>query len=80
MKKYRVSPKDKIKLKDWDPTESSEFEGDKAAGKERLLKLNQDIEGLQEMLYAEGKHKILVVLQGMDTSGKDGVIRRVFEE
>ena len=79
MKKYRVSPKDKIKLKDWDPNESSEFDGDKAAGKERLLKLNQEFEELQEMLYAEGKHKVLVVLQGMDTSGKDGVIRHVFE-
>jgi PPK2 family polyphosphate:nucleotide phosphotransferase len=79
MKKYRVSPKDKIKLKDWDPNESSEFDGDKAAGKERLLKLNEEFEELQEMLYAEGKHRVLVVLQGMDTSGKDGVIRHVFE-
>lgn len=79
MKKYRVSPKDKIKLKDWDPNDSSEFDGDKAAGKEHLLKLNAELEQLQEMLYAEGKHKVLVVLQGMDTSGKDGVIRHVFE-
>jgi len=79
MKKYRVSPKDKIKLKDWDPNESSEFSGDKAAAKERLLKLNQELDGLQELLYAEGKHKVLVVLQGMDTSGKDGTIRAVFE-
>jgi len=32
------------------------------------------------LLYAEGKHKILIVLQGMDTAGKDGTIRHVFEE
>ena len=79
MKKYRVSRKDKIKLKDWDPNETSEFSGDKAAAKERLLKINQELDELQELLYAEGQHKVLVVLQGMDTSGKDGTIRNVFE-
>lgn len=79
MEKYRVSPKDKIKLKDWDPNESSEFSGDKAAAKERLTKLNQELEALQELLYAEGLHKVLIVLQGMDTGGKDGTIRSVFE-
>lgn len=79
MKKYRVSPKDLIKLKDWDANESSEFSGDKVARKERLLKLNTELDTLQETLYAENKHKVLVVLQGMDTSGKDGVIRHVFE-
>ena len=79
MEKYRVSPKDKVKLKDWDPNESSEFSGDKAAAKKCLLKLNQELEALQELLYAEGKHKVLIVLQGMDTSGKDGTIRSVFE-
>jgi polyphosphate kinase 2 (PPK2 family) len=34
---------------------------------------------MQEMLYAEHKHKVLIVLQGMDTAGKDRVIRKVFE-
>ncbi len=34
---------------------------------------------MQELLYCEGKRRVLVVLQGMDTSGKDGVIRKVFE-
>ena len=79
MKKYRVNPKDFIKLKDWDPSDTSEFSGDKAAAKERLLKFNLELDGLQELLFAEGKHKVLIVLQGMDTSGKDGTIRSVFE-
>jgi PPK2 family polyphosphate:nucleotide phosphotransferase len=78
MDKYRVRPKDKILLKDWDPNETSEFSGDKAAAKKRLLTLSQELEVLQELLFAEGKHKVLVVLQGMDTSGKDGAIRSVF--
>ena len=37
------------------------------------------LESLQEVLYAEGKHKVLVVLQAMDTGGKDGTIRHVFD-
>ena len=51
----------------------------KTQGLELLGELNQELEKLQEMLYAEHKHRVLVVLQGMDTSGKDGVIRHVFE-
>jgi len=45
----------------------------------KLLELNKELEELQEALYAQQKHKVLIILQGMDTSGKDGVIRHVFE-
>ena len=44
-----------------------------------MLKLNTELAALQEQLYAEGKHRLLIVLQAMDTGGKDGVIRAVFE-
>jgi PPK2 family polyphosphate:nucleotide phosphotransferase len=37
-----------------------------------------ELDGLQNLLYAERKHSVLVVIQGMDGSGKDGVIRNVF--
>jgi len=43
------------------------------------LELNERLEELQELLYAEHKHKVLIVLQAMDTGGKDGTIRHVFE-
>ena len=43
-----------------------------------LAALNERLAELQQMLYAEAKHKVLVVLQGMDTSGKDGTIKHVF--
>jgi PPK2 family polyphosphate:nucleotide phosphotransferase len=43
-----------------------------------VAKLTARLGELQELLFAEGKHKILVVLQAMDTGGKDGTIRRVF--
>lgn len=43
----------------------------------KLVTLGQQLNHLQEMLYAAGTHSLLVVLQGMDTSGKDGAIRGV---
>jgi PPK2 family polyphosphate:nucleotide phosphotransferase len=39
-----------------------------------------EINALQDILYAQGKHKILLVLQGMDASGKDGTVKHVFSE
>jgi PPK2 family polyphosphate:nucleotide phosphotransferase len=51
---------------------------DKDAGRERLAALGAELSHLQERLYAEGRRSVLLVLQGMDTSGKDGTIRRVF--
>ena len=43
-----------------------------------LMKLNKKLFSLQNLFYAEGKHSLLIILQGMDTSGKDGTIRHVF--
>ena len=78
-KRYRVAPGSKIDLGAWDPDDKQDFDGDKQAGEAALPALNVRLEALQELLYAEGKHKLLIVLQGMDTAGKDGVIRHVFE-
>ena len=79
MHRYRISPGTQVKLSDHDPRDTAEFLDGKTAGKARLKEMNRELESLQELLYAEGKRKILVVLQGMDTSGKDGAIRHVFE-
>src|SRR4030066_1233688 len=78
-KRYLVQPNQRVVLADWDPASTDAWESDKEAAEKRLLELNEDLEALQELLFAQAKHKILIVLQGMDTSGKDGVIRRVFE-
>lgn len=51
---------------------------DKKEIKEKTLSLLQELDDLQNLLYAESKHSVLVVIQGMDGSGKDGVIRNVF--
>lgn len=79
MEKYRVKPGEKTDLAGFDADDTSRYKGDKSDGKDSLLQLNEELEILQELLYAEHKHKILIVLQGMDTSGKDGTIRHVFE-
>lgn len=67
---------DKIRLKDIGTRAPKEFE--KAATKEKLAELISELDELQNLLYAESKHSILVVVQGMDASGKDGLTRDVF--
>ena len=52
---------------------------DKDDGAKRLEKLVAKIDELQYRLYAEDRRSVLLVLQGLDASGKDGVVRRVFE-
>jgi PPK2 family polyphosphate:nucleotide phosphotransferase len=78
MKRYLVEPGKKVKLSEWDPNDKGDFK-DKEEGLAEIAKLNARLEALQELLYAEHKHKVLIVLQAMDTGGKDGAIRRVFE-
>jgi PPK2 family polyphosphate:nucleotide phosphotransferase len=51
---------------------------DKAAGKDKLKELVDSLSILQQRLYAESERSLLLVLQGLDASGKDGVIRKVF--
>lgn len=51
---------------------------DKDETKGKAMAIYQELDELQNLLYAEAKHAILVVLQGMDASGKDGLIRDVF--
>jgi PPK2 family polyphosphate:nucleotide phosphotransferase len=79
MERHRVKPSSRINLSKSDPNDTSGFKGGKKEGRERLRKLNAQLDALQETLYAEHKHKILIVLQAMDTGGKDGTIRNVFE-
>ena len=51
---------------------------DKQETKEKLAEILEELDELQNLLFAEGKHSVLAVIQGMDGSGKDGVIRNVF--
>lgn len=53
-------------------------EFDKDDTKEKLASMLEELDELQNLLYAEGKNSVLVVIQGMDASGKDGAIKNVF--
>ncbi len=79
MDRYRVKPESKVDLAKWDPDDTSAFEGGKDLGKLRLKYLNHKLRALQEVLYAQDKHKLLVIFQAIDAGGKDGTIRRVFK-
>lgn len=75
--KFIAVPGKKFSLAEHDPRDSSAFD-DKDKAKEQLLKDAAAIDGLQDRLFAEGKRALLVVLQGIDCSGKDGTVRAVF--
>ena len=77
MKKYRIAPGTTVRLRDFDPDDTSLVRGGKEDGREASAKIVERLGELQELLYAEHKRKVLIVLQGMDTSGKDGTIRHV---
>ena len=79
LKDYRVKPGEKARIDRLDPGDTGDFDGKKSAGEELLDKLNDRLEVLQERFYAAHKHSLLVILQGMDTCGKDGTIRHVFD-
>ena len=74
--KMRVSAGKKVDLADYDP--DHDFGLTKTAAKTELEKLQLEIGEHQARLYAEGKQALLVILQGMDASGKDGVTKNVF--
>jgi PPK2 family polyphosphate:nucleotide phosphotransferase len=77
--KFLVEPGKKFKLAEWDPSDTGGVIGGKEEARLEISTLNRKLEELQELLYAEHKHKVLVILQAMDTGGKDGAIRHVFE-
>ena len=53
-------------------------EADKTETKKELKKLRKELFKLQNKFYADGRYSMLIVLQGLDTSGKDGTIRHAF--
>jgi PPK2 family polyphosphate:nucleotide phosphotransferase len=75
--RYRVHPGVPISLATLDPNASENYKKKKHVEKE-LEEQRQRLKNLQERLYAEHKRSLLVVLQAMDTGGKDGTIKHVF--
>ncbi len=79
MEKNIVVPGSHVQLKDWDPDDTSGVPDGKDAAVLQLAALTRKLDALQEILYAEHRRNVLVILQAMDTGGKDGTIRKVFE-
>ena len=65
-----------VRLKDIVTRAPKDF--DKKETKEKLETILLELDDLQNLLYAESKHSLLIVIQGMDASGKDGAVRNVF--
>jgi PPK2 family polyphosphate:nucleotide phosphotransferase len=75
--RYRVKPGSRVKLADVDTRDADGVPDDKDELARRNEEIQERLGELQELLYAEHQRKLLIVLQGMDTSGKDGTVRHV---
>lgn len=77
LSRYRVAPGQDVDLSAWKTDENEGLK--KQLGRDVTKLLNDRLEVAQELLWAEDKHKVLLVLQATDTGGKDGTIRHVFD-
>jgi PPK2 family polyphosphate:nucleotide phosphotransferase len=79
MKRYMVKPGSEVDLGLWDPNETNGLDDGKKEARRQSQELVERLSELQKVLYAEGKRRILIAFQAMDTGGKDGTIRGVFQ-
>ena len=75
--RHAITPGAKVGLNDIDPNETNGFDG-RGAVEARMVQIPDLLREQQTKLYAERQRAVLVCLQGMDSAGKDGVIRHVF--
>jgi len=76
---YRIKPGETVVLPDRPSNDTDGYDGDKADALDLINEQSAKLFDLQQLLYADNTRKVLVVLQGMDTSGKDGTIKHVFK-
>jgi PPK2 family polyphosphate:nucleotide phosphotransferase len=74
---YRVDKPDKFRLASFDPDDTGGIDRDKSDVKAMLAADIEKLSELQKRLYAQNRWSVLVVLQGMDTAGKDGIVTHV---
>jgi PPK2 family polyphosphate:nucleotide phosphotransferase len=73
---FKIAPGSKVKLKKMDPAFTAGHKSHKSAAAE-IAHYQEKLRELQDLLYAEHGHSLLICLQAMDTGGKDGVINHV---
>jgi PPK2 family polyphosphate:nucleotide phosphotransferase len=74
---HLIKPHTSVNLTKLSTTDTGPYESEQSAAKV-LPKHHEALDKLQEVLYASQKNSVLIVLQGMDTAGKDGTIRHIF--
>jgi PPK2 family polyphosphate:nucleotide phosphotransferase len=79
LKHFQVTPGSRVKLADYETDGKKQIDESKEEGIEKMKELSDELDQLQEILYAQHQHKLLIVFQAMDTAGKDGTTRSVFE-
>ncbi len=77
-KKYKISGSGKVDLSALKTRDSGNFFAGEEEAKDTVAKDVKKMGKLQQRFYAEGRHALLLIFQGMDTSGKDGSIRHLF--
>lgn len=75
---HTIQPGERVHLDRLDPADTGGLS--KLEGRELLRQFDRELAELQDLLYSAGQHSVLLLLQGLDTSGKDGTIKRVLKE
>lgn len=79
LKRFQIArPRRGFDLARVDPAAQPASSGDRDADRKAVETLALELDALQNLLYADRRFKLLVILQGLDTSGKDGTVRAVF--
>jgi len=74
---WKIKEGTDVKLQDYD-TDFRDSQSDRTSADNELAKLDEELDELQELMSAAQHRSLLIILQGMDTSGKDGTIRHIF--
>ncbi|TFE26630.1 PPK2 family polyphosphate kinase [Cohnella luojiensis] len=76
LENYRLDEKRKVSLQDYDPNDTAGYAGKEDVA-ENFAQMKEQLQDIQERLYASKTNGVLVLFQGMDCSGKDGVVKKV---
>jgi len=77
VKRFRIERPETFKLSDFDPADTGGFDIEKDEAKKIVADHAKHLANLQERLYAQDKWSVLMILQGMDAAGKDGIVEHV---
>src|ERR1700678_3920583 len=77
IKRFRIEKPHGFRLSDFDPADTCGIDIGKSAAKDMIADEVRRLTAMQERLYARNRWALLIVLQGMDASGKDGIVKHV---